>query len=310
MQRTLWGAEPYPDYADALNDLGLLLRDKGDNDQSEKLLQESLAMYRRLMGDRHPYVATALGNLALVQHRKGNLAEAESTFRQALALQRELLGEVHPNVASTLANLAFVIYDRGDAQGALQVLGKSLEIYRKVFPGDNPDVAATMNRLGYWYTEERDYATADRYLEEALSMRRRLFGKSSPDIASSLMHVGILQVATHKYQDALISSRAAVEIYTAARSASDWRTAVAESVSGAALTGLREYGDAEQHLIHGYTILSNDTGALPMYRILTRHYLEELYRAWGRPHDARRYATAADSGTRVVVPAAAVDDRR
>jgi tetratricopeptide (TPR) repeat protein len=303
MQRTLWGAEPYPDYADALNDLGLLLRTKGDYEQSEKLLQESLAMYRRLLGDRHPYVGTALNNLALVQHRKGDLAEAESTYRQALALQRELLGPVHPNVANTLTNLAYVIYDKGDSQGALQVLGQSLEIYRKVFPGDNPDVAATMNRLGFWYTETGDYATANRYLEEALSMRKRLFGKSSPDIASSLLHVGILQVATHKYQDALLSSRAAGEIYTAASSASDWRAALAESIGGAALTGIGQYADAEQHLMHGYSIMSNDAGALPMYHTVARHYLEDLYRAWGRPQDAMHYATAASPSAGVVVGA-------
>jgi serine/threonine-protein kinase len=311
MQRKLWGAGPYPDYAETLNGLGLLLRDHGDYDQSEKLLQESLAMERRLVGDRHPDVAEALNNLGVVQYRKGNLAEAESTYRQALALQRELLGDVHPGVALTLTNLAYVIYDTGDVEGALQVLGKSLEIYRKVFPGDNPDVARTMNRLGYWYTEKRDYATADRYLEEALSMRRRLFGKSHPEIASSLLNVGILQVATHKYQDALLSSRTAVEIYTAATSASDWRTALAESIGGAALTGLGEYSEAEQHLMHGYTILSNDAGALPMYRKLTRHYLEALYRSWGRPSDAMRYAAASDSSApaRVVVPAA-VDGQR
>jgi tetratricopeptide (TPR) repeat protein len=248
-------------------------------------------------------VALALVNLGLVQHQKGSLAQAESTFRQALAMDRELLGEVHP-VALTLTNLAYVIYDTGDVEGALQVLGKSLDVYRKLFPGDNPDVARTMNRLGYWYTQKRDYATADRYLEEALSMRRRLFGKSHPEIATSLTHLAILQVATHKYQDALLSSRAAVEMFAAA-SDSDWRTAVADSVSGAALTGMGEYGEAEQHLIHGYTILSKDAGALPTYRALARHYVEALYRVWGRPHDAVRYATPANPAAGVVVEASA-----
>ena len=103
----MWGAEPYPDYAAAVNDLGLLYRDKGDNDQSERLLRESLAMERRLLGDKHPELALALNNLALVQQRKGDLDAAESTFRQALAMQRELLGNVHPEVANTLNNLAF-----------------------------------------------------------------------------------------------------------------------------------------------------------------------------------------------------------
>ena len=240
------------------------------------------------------------------------LAAAESSYRQALAMDRELLGEVHPEVANILVNLAYVMYDTGDVESALQVSGKSLDIYRKLFPGDNPEVARTMNRLGFWYTEKRDYATADRYLEEALSMRRRLFGKSHPDIASSLLHVGIFQVATHKYLDALLSSREAVEIYTATSSASDWRTALAESVNGAALTGIRHYDDAEQHLKRGYAILSTDAGVDAMYRTLSRHYLEELYRAWGRPQDAVRYATAIDSSARaqVVVPAAAGDVQR
>jgi serine/threonine-protein kinase len=312
MQRQLWGNEPYPDYADALNDFGLLLRDQGDYDQSEKVLQESLAMYRRLLGDRHPLLGNALNNLALVQERKGDLVTAESTFRQALALKRETLGEVHPDVAITLSNLAVVIHDRGDIRGALQTIEEALEIYRKLFHGDNPELANNMNALGFWYTEMGDYATADRNLEEALAMRRRLFGKSHPQIASSLVHVGILQVATHKYHDALLSSRAAVEMYTTALSATNWKTALAESVSGAALTGIGEYTEAEQHLMHGYTILSNDVGTMPMYRKLTRHYLEALYRSWGRPSDAMRYAAAIDSPARarVVVPVAAVAGQR
>lgn len=298
MQRKLWGAEPYPDYAAAINDLGLLFRDKGDYDQSERLLRESLAMEQRLLGEKHPELALSLNNLALVLRRKGDLAGAEATYRQALAMQRELLGNVHPDVANTLNNLAFVVYDRGDAAGALKAEGDSLEIYRKLFPHDNPDVARIMNRIGYWYTETRDYATADHYLEEALAMRRRLFSQSHPEIASSLLHVGILQVATGKYRDALVSSRTAAEIYTAALSASNWKTALAESINGAALTGIGKYQEAEQRLMPSYTILTQDAGALPMYRELARRYLEELYQSWGRPRDAKRYAAVIDPASK------------
>lgn len=290
MNRSVWGAEPYPDYAAALNDLGLMLRDQGDYDQSEKLLEESLAMERRLLGDKHSDLALALNNLALVQQRKGELATAESTYRQALAMQRQLLGDVHPDVAITLGNLAIVLNDRGDVGGALQADGECLAIYRKLFPGDNPDVARTMNHLGYWYTESGDYDTAERYLEEALAMRRRLFGQSQPEIASSLVHVAILQVATHRYAEAVVSAHAAAEMYTSALSATNWKTALADAVRGAALGGMRNYPEAEKWLLDGYTILNNDSGALPMYRSLARHYLEGLYQSWGRPGDAKRYA--------------------
>jgi hypothetical protein len=44
---------------------------------------------------------------------------------------------------------------------------------------------------------------------------------------------------------------------------------------------------------------------LPAYRTLVRHYLEELYLAWGRPHDAMRYAAAANASPGVVLEVSA-----
>jgi tetratricopeptide (TPR) repeat protein len=290
IHQTVWGDEPYPDYAAALNDLGLMLRDQGDYAQSEQLLVESLAMERKLLGGKHSELALMLNNLGMVQRRKGDLADAERTYREALAMQRELLGEVHPDVANTLNNLAFVRYDRGDLGGALQTERESVDIYRKLFPGDNPDVARALNRLGYWQIEVLDFAGADHSLGEALEMRQRLFGQSHPEVASSLVHVAILQVAQRKYADALVSARGAAQIYSASLSATNWKTALAESVGGAALGGMGQYPEAERRLLDGYTILNKDTGALPMYRALARHYLEGLYRSWGRPGDAQRYA--------------------
>ena len=301
--QSVWGDEPYPDYAAALNDLGLMYRDQGDYAQSEQLLMESLVMERKLLGDKHSELALMLNNLALVQQQKGNLTTADATFRQALAMQRELLGTTHPDVANTLNNLAFLDSARGDVGSALRDEGEALDIYRKLFPGDNPDVARAMNRLGFWLLETRDYSGAGRYLEDALAMRRRLFGQSHPEVAGSLVHVAILQVARHQYADAFVSAGGAAQIYSTSLSPTNWKTALAKSVGGAALGGLREYSQAERQLLDSYTILSSDTGTLPMYRALARHYLEGLYRSWGRPGDARRYAplvvAASGAGHRV-----------
>ena len=123
-------------------------------------------------------------------------------------------------------------------------------------------------------------------------MRRRLFASDHPEIASSLMHVAIFQVATQHYQEAGISAHTAAEIYSKTMSPSSWRTAVAEAAGGAALTGIGQYPEAEKQLVRSYTLLSNDAGALPTYRALTRGYLQDLYRRWGRPQQAQRYASA------------------
>jgi serine/threonine-protein kinase len=168
-----------------------------------------------------------------------------------------------------------------------------------------------LNRLGYLLTESGDYSGADAYLQEGLKMRRRLFGEAHPEIAGSLTNVAILQVATEKYVDALLSARVAKEMYTSALSASNWKTAVAQSVNGAALAGVHMYPEAEKELLQAYALLNQDAAALPDYRTLARHYLEDLYRKWGKPQDASRYAAtknplpAAPQGTAVVVTASA-----
>ncbi len=69
-----------------------MLHDKGQLDEAEKLLRESLAMHRKLQGNENPDVGASLNNLASVLRDKGQLDEAEKLLRESLALDRKLLG--------------------------------------------------------------------------------------------------------------------------------------------------------------------------------------------------------------------------
>lgn len=277
MQRELYGSEPHPDLADAVNDLGSLLEENGDYDESEKMYREAVALRRRLYGDKHPKIAQGLNNLASAMQDKGELASSEATYLQALAMERELLGNVHPEVANTLNNVAFVQYDRGDTAGALATEREALGIYRKLFPGDHPRVAAVTNTIGLWLTFAAEYTQAERDLRTALDMRRRLFNDASPDVASSLENLAILQVAIRRYPEALESARTAMGIFTHAFSADNWRTAIAESAAGGALTGLGSYAEAEKLLTHSSAILRRDPFAQAAFRTLTQRYLQALH---------------------------------
>jgi hypothetical protein len=109
-------------------------------------------------------------------------------------------------------------------------------------------------------------------------MRRRLFNDKTPEIASSLMMLAVLRVAESKYPEALELAQNARSIFTASLSADHWRTAIAESIEGAALTGLGRYPEAETRLTHGCGILSKNSGAGAVYRSLAQHYLDTLHR--------------------------------
>jgi tetratricopeptide (TPR) repeat protein len=292
MQRELRGTQPHPALAEALNDLAILQQEKGQYEESEKLLLEAISIKRRLYGHNHVEIASGLNNLAFVLQDKGDLARAEASYLEALHIQRALLPAVHPEIANTLNNLAFVEDDKGDLEGALLAEGEALDIYKKLFPGDHPEVARIMNRIGYWLTRAGRYKEAEVELQDALAMRRRLVGDSHPDVASSLTHLAILQVATRRYREALLAAREAVQISTKALSETHWKTAVAQSVEGAALTGLGDYSDAEGLLRRSYLTLVEDAGALPTYRSLARAYVDKLYRSWGRPWRPQPYGTA------------------
>jgi tetratricopeptide (TPR) repeat protein len=279
MQRELRRNEPYPDLAEVLNDMGVLLWRNGDLDEAEKFYRESLAMNRKLLGEKHPEIANGLENVAMSLQDKGDLAGAEDMYQQSLTMRRELLGENHPEVGRTLLNLASLRYDRGNTVEAIANLREVLSIYRKVYPADHPETARVLNGLGFRLLIAKEIDEADRDLTEGLAMRRRLFDENSPDVASSLSNMALLRIAEGRFSEALEMAQRARGIYTKTLSADHWRTAIAQSAEGTALTGLGRYKEADGDLSHSLEILSKNSGAPAIFRNITQRSLDSLHRA-------------------------------
>ena len=290
MQRTLRGEQPHPDFAQALNNLMFILHAAGEYRQAEQLLAESLEMKRKLLGEKHPELALGMNNLAFMMQDRGEYVGAAAMYGRALAMQRELLGDAHPDVAQTLSNIATLLYDKGEHAAALRSAQESLRVWRSAFPGDHPEVARSMHTMGYWLVLQGSYEEAHKNLVPALAMRRRLFGDNHAQVAASLTHLAMLQVATHQYQDALLSAREATKTFTATLPPGQWRTAIAQSVEGAALAGLGQFTEAEATLLKSYATLTADIGTWPIYKQQASAYLHELYARMKRPNDAQRYA--------------------
>jgi tetratricopeptide (TPR) repeat protein len=70
-----------------LNNLALLLHDKGDYAAAERLFLEVLILQRKVWGNEHPNVGFGLNNLARVLHDMGDYEAAEDLYRQALELR-------------------------------------------------------------------------------------------------------------------------------------------------------------------------------------------------------------------------------
>ena len=79
----------HPDTGDSLNNLAVLLYNKGDYDAAELLFRRVLAINEKALGPDHPELATTLNNLAALLDEKADYDAAEPLYRQALAIREK-----------------------------------------------------------------------------------------------------------------------------------------------------------------------------------------------------------------------------
>jgi tetratricopeptide (TPR) repeat protein len=93
----------HPDTAKSLNDLALVLKEKGDFAAARPLQERALAITEKARGPEHPDTATNLNNLANVLRDQGDLTGARPLYERALAIREKALGSEHPDTAQSLS---------------------------------------------------------------------------------------------------------------------------------------------------------------------------------------------------------------
>ena len=146
------------DFADALTNLGLLLRDDGK-------LAEAIDCFQRAL-KANPRDAAAQNSLGSVLQRQGKFAEAIASYRQALQLRPDS-AEAHSNLGSALAAAGQLDEAAASCQRAVQL---------------NPNMAQAHNNLG---TVLKDQGKLDM---AAASYRRAIQAK--PDFAEAHNNLG------------------------------------------------------------------------------------------------------------------------
>ena len=112
--------------AKALHGLGVVVAQQGDQRRAEKLLEESLALYREAGAGSE--MARELNSLGAVAWSAGDRGRARALLEESLAMRREL-GEQR-GVSSVLSNLAMVALDDSDPEAAGEYLREGLAIDR------------------------------------------------------------------------------------------------------------------------------------------------------------------------------------
>jgi tetratricopeptide (TPR) repeat protein len=200
----------HPRVAETLNDLGVLLREAGDRKAALPILEESLAMRRRLLGTGHRDVAVTLVEIARTHADAGDARTAEPLFRDALAIRRKTLGNQHQETATSLNELGLLLWQNGDTAAAEPLLRENVAITRDASGGTHPNVATSLNNLGLLFLSQARAAEAEPLFREAVGISRTALGPRHSNTAVQLGNLAAALKEQGKHVEALGTAHDAI----------------------------------------------------------------------------------------------------
>jgi hypothetical protein len=286
-----FGAD-HPDTLGNKHSLALLYQDWGKYAQAEPLSIEVLQGCTAKLGADHPYTLLSKNNLALLYQRQGKYAQAEPLFKEVLQAQTARLGAAHPNTVVSKHNLANLYREQGKYGQAEPLATEVLQARTAKFGADHPAALLSKDSLARLYQSQGKYAQAEPLLLESLATRKQRLGADHPDVMTTLASLGFNYLGQKRYAAAEPHLRAALAIY-ARKLPDDWRHFHTQSLLGVSLLGQKQYAAAELLLLAGYEGIKQREGNIPaqgkvrLTEALNR--LVQLYEAWGKPDEARKW---------------------
>ncbi|MFI7598993.1 FxSxx-COOH system tetratricopeptide repeat protein [Actinoplanes sp. NPDC049681] len=190
--------------------LAEIRRQLGHYQQARELDEDTLARYRRVLGDDHPDTLAAANNLADDLRQVGEHERARQLDEDTLARRRRVLGDDHPLTLGSANNLAVDLRQVGEHERARQLNEDTLARRRRVLGDDHPDTLGSANNLAADLRQVGEHEQARQLDEDTLARYRRVLGDDHPEtlrtannLAADLRHVGEHERARQLDEDTL-----------------------------------------------------------------------------------------------------------
>lgn len=192
--------------ADALSNLGLVLRLLADYPAAAQALSESLDAFGEVGNERGQQ--HALNQLGIVWYLTADYPQATRAQAEALAICRrigDLLGQ-----ANALADLGMVHRMTGHLSASTEAQAEALATYRQI--GDRFGEANSLRALGVVSRLSGDYRAAEHQANEALVIYREVGDRihqayALNELGAARRHLGNVTEAERAHQDALHLAR-------------------------------------------------------------------------------------------------------
>jgi tetratricopeptide (TPR) repeat protein len=241
--RQVFGASSL-EYAGALNDLGSLLKMRGQLDAAARVYEQAGSIFAAI-GE------PAAGALAAMQINTGALAaaqnrpdDAERDLRRSVAYY-----ESHPDAPrdeyfTALHNLAGVAFQRGDYPRAVALLKRVIELERAAFGSDDPRTLESLHGLTAALFSLGDPG-AEASVREELAAARRLHGEEHEQVENLLHSLGTVLLRKGDLAGAEAAFRRSLEVCRKIYGAESRQAAARAAALAAALARESKFDQAE-----------------------------------------------------------------
>ena len=211
------------------------------------LLEGSLAIRRRALGDAHPDTLTSISWMGSLLQSMGKLAEAEPHYREALEGRRNVLGNDHPDTLISISNVGALLLSMGKYEAAEPHYREALESRRNLLGNNHADTLISISRMGALLQSMGKLAEAEPLYREALEGRRNVLGNDHADTLTSINNMGTLLQLMGKLTEAEPYFREALEGFRHVLGDDHPHTLISSGNVGALLQSMGKYEAAEPY---------------------------------------------------------------
>jgi serine/threonine-protein kinase len=194
------------------NNLGLLLRERGDLPAAETALRLALVIYRRELGEDHFRSISTAQNLGLVLLDQNRLDEAQVLVDGASERIRAQYGENNADYATAMNTRGNVARRRGDSARALEIYAQSETAFRAALGDKHWYVTWPMFNSGLALLDQRDPAAALKTFDAVLTLRRATLDADNAAVAEGLQGRSEALFGLGRVDEALADAQQALTI--------------------------------------------------------------------------------------------------
>lgn len=184
--------------------LGSILYCEGHYDRAEKLLIETLAYAKSILGLNHETTLTVMSALSTVYILQDRLDEAEDLTFEVLNRHIKTFGEEDPFKTSVyMHNVATVYAQQRRYTEAEEMLLKVIDVKRKTFGQDHISTLKSMACLACVYRDLKRRQEAETLFLRMSESLGRVLGEEHPDTILSMYDLAWAWKEMDRYEDAV-----------------------------------------------------------------------------------------------------------